>query len=77
MFFFQSLMTEVKFTDDVIEEGFFGCGGVCEIPDMQNKMIRLARGGFKLHTSIGAGHMKEILKEAFTICLGYEWVDID
>ena len=23
------------------------------------------------------GHMKEILKEAFTTYLGYEWVDID
>lgn len=52
-------------------------GGVCEIPDMQNKLIRLARGGFKHHTSIGVGHQKEILKEAFTTYLGYEWVDID
>lgn len=56
---------------------FFGCGGVCEIPDMQDKMIRLARGGFKHHTSVGVGHMKEILKEAFTVYLGYAWVDID
>jgi len=69
--------SEAKFTDDVIEEGFFGCGGVCEIPDMQNKMIRLARGGFKHHTSIGVGHMKDVLKEAFTTYLGYEWVEID
>ena len=44
---------------------------------MQDKMIRLARGGFKHHTSVGAGHMKEILKEAFTTYLGYVWVDID
>lgn len=69
--------SEARFTDDVIEEGFFGCGGVCEIPDMQNKMIKLARGGFKHHTSIGVGHMKDVLQEAFTTYLGYEWVDID
>lgn len=69
--------SEAAFTDDPIEEAFFGCGGVCEIPDMQEKMIRLARGGFKHHTSVGAGHMKEILKEAFTTYLGYEWVEID
>lgn len=69
--------SEAVFTDDPIEETFFGCGGVCEIPDMQDKMIRLARGGFKHHTSVGAGHMKEILKEAFTTYLGYDWVDID
>ena len=69
--------SEAQFTDDPIEEEFFGCGGVCEIPDLQNKLIKLARGGFKHHTSVGVGHMKEILKEAFTTYLGYEWVDID
>ena len=69
--------SEAQFTDDPIEDAFFGCGGVCEIPDLQNKLIKLARGGFKHHTSVGVGHMKEILKEAFTTYLGYEWVDID
>ncbi|MCI8323215.1 MAG: hypothetical protein HFI54_06165 [Lachnospiraceae bacterium] len=29
------------------------------------------------HTSVGVGHMKEILREAFVIYLGYEWVEID
>ena len=69
--------SEAKFTDDPIEEGFFGCGGVCEIPNMQDKMIKLARGGFKHHTSIGVGHMKDILKESFVTYLGYEWAEID
>lgn len=26
--------SEAQFTEDPIEEGFFGCGGVAEIPDM-------------------------------------------
>lgn len=69
--------SEAKFTTDPIEEEFFGCAGVCEIPDLQNKLIRLARGGFKHHTSVGVGHMKDILKEAFTTYLHYTWVDID
>lgn len=69
--------SEARFTEDEIEEAFFGCAAVCEIPDMQNKLIHLARGGFKHHTSVGVGHMKEILKEAFTTYLGYEWVEID
>ncbi|MDO4649520.1 MAG: hypothetical protein Q4B26_12795 [Eubacteriales bacterium] len=69
--------SEAKFTDDVIEDEFFGCAGVAEIPDLQNKLIRLARGGFKHHTAIGEGHMKEVLKEAFTTYLNYDWVDID
>ena len=69
--------SEARFTDDPIEESFFGCGGVAEIPDLQEKLIRLARGGFKHHTSVGMGHMKEILKEAFTTYLHYDWVEID
>lgn len=69
--------SEARFTDDPIEEGYFGCGGVCQVPDLQNKLICLARGGFKHHTVVGVGHMKEILKEAFTTYLGYEWIDID
>lgn len=69
--------SEAEFTDDPIEDGYFGCAGVCELPNMQDKMIKLARGGFKHHTSVGVGHMKEILKEAFTTYLGYDWVDID
>ena len=66
-----------KITDDEIEPAFFGCGGVAEIPDLQNKLIRLARGGLKHHTAICEGHYKTILQEAFTTYLGYDWVDID
>ena len=68
---------EGEFTDDEIEEGFFGCGGVAKIPNLQNKLIKLARGGFKHHTSVGVGRMKEILDEAFSIYLGYDMVEID
>jgi L-fucose isomerase-like protein len=67
---------EGEFTADPIEDGFFGCGGVAEIPDLQNKLIRLARGGFKHHTSVGVGRMKAVLEEAFTTYLHYEMVDI-
>ena len=69
--------SEAKFTSDPIEKEFFGCGGVAEIPDLQNKLIRLAKGGFKHHTTVGMGHMKAILDEAFTTYLGYALIDID
>ncbi|MCD8097519.1 MAG: hypothetical protein LUE31_05675 [Lachnospiraceae bacterium] len=69
--------SEAKFTDDPIEDAYFGCAGVAEIPNLQDKMIKLARGGFKHHTAIGVGHMKSILEEAFTTYLHYDWVDID
>lgn len=69
--------SEAQLTDDSIENGYFGCAGVAEIPELQNKMIILAKGGFKHHTAIGEGHVKSILKEAFTTYLHYDWVDID
>ena len=69
--------SEGEFTKDKIENGFFGCGGVAKIPGLQSKLVKLARGGFKHHTSVGVGHMKSVLEEAFTTYLGYDWVDID
>ena len=70
-------VSEGMMTDDPIEDDFFGCAGVAEISNLQDKLIRLARGGFKHHTSIGVGHMKTILKEAFITYLKYEMVSID
>lgn len=32
---------------------------------------------FKHHTSVGAGHMKSALKEAFATSLGYDGTEID
>lgn len=57
---------------------YFGCAGVASIPDLQNKLIKLCvKCGFKHHTSVGVGHLKEVLEEAFTTYLHYDWVDID
>ena len=67
---------EARFTDDKIESAYFGCGGVAEIPDLQDKLIKLAKGGFKHHTTVGMGKMKYVLEEAFSTYLGYEVVDI-
>jgi len=69
--------SEARFTEDPIEAEYFGCAGVAKIPNLQDKLMTLARGGFKHHTAIGVGHMKDILKEAFTTYLHYDWVDID
>lgn len=70
-------VSEAEFTKDPIEDTYFGCAGVASIPDLQNKLIKLAKGGFKHHTSVGVGHLKEVLEEAFTTYLHYDWVDID
>lgn len=69
--------SEGEFTDDCIEKEFFGCGGVAKIDNLQDKLIRLARGGFKHHTTVANGHVKDILEEAFNIYLGYDVVSIE
>ena len=54
--------SEGEFTEDCIEKEFFGCGGVAKIDNLQDKLIRLARGGFKHHTTVANGHVKEVLE---------------
>ncbi len=73
---FKVYVSEARFTEDVIEKEFFGCGGVAEIPNLQNKLIKLAKSGFKHHTTVGVGHMKSVLEEAFGTYLNYEIIDI-
>ena len=70
-------VAEGEMTDDPIEKEYFGCAGVAHIDDLQTKLIKLARGGYKHHTTIGVSHMKDVLKEAFTTYLHYEFEDIE
>ena len=67
---------EGKFTEDVIEDGYFGCAGVAKINNLQKQLIKLGRNGFRHHTAIGVGHLKDILKESFTNYLGYDFMDL-
>ena len=67
---------EGKFTGEPIETEFFGCGGVAEISGLQNKLIKLARSGFRHHTAVGKGHMADILREAFENYLGYDMIEL-
>jgi len=69
-------VSEGEMTDDPIEKEYFGCAGVAEIPDLEDKLYKLARGGFKHHTSIGVGKLKSVLEEAFNVYLGYDVVSI-
>lgn len=67
---------EGRVTDDPIEEAFFGCCGVAEIPSLQPKLVALGQGGFRHHTVIGVGKWQGVLKEAFTRYLGYDWFNL-
>ena len=72
----ESLSVINRYDCEDIEKEFFGCGGVAKIDDLQNKLIKLARGGFKHHTTVANGHVKAILEEAFKYYLGYDVVEI-
>ncbi|MBS7262167.1 MAG: hypothetical protein KIG36_00975, partial [Eubacteriales bacterium] len=67
---------EGRFTGEPIEKEFFGCGGVAEIPDLERKVRRLAKDGFRHHTAVGVGHMAEILREAMVTYLGYDFIEL-
>ena len=70
-------VSEGEFTNDQIQDGFFGCGGVARIEQLQRKLLKLGRNGFRHHTAVGAGHMKLVLEEAIRYYLGYELTDLD
>ncbi len=69
--------SEGEFTGDPIEDDYFGCAGVARIPDLQEKLLRLARGGFKHHTTVCRGKYQKVLEEAFRYYLHYDVVSID
>ena len=68
--------SEGEFTGESIEAEYFGCAGVARIEGLQDRLVKLARGGFKHHTSVGVGHLKSALTEAFTTYLHYDVVEI-
>jgi L-fucose isomerase-like protein len=69
--------SEGEFTEDKIQDGFFGCGGVAKIENLQDKLIKLGRNGFRHHTAVGVGNMKMILEEAAKYYLGYDLIDLE
>lgn len=69
-------MDEGKFTGEPIEKEYFGCSGVAEIKDLQPKLIKLAKNGYRHHTAVGVGHIADILREAFTTYLDYDIIEL-
>lgn len=63
---------EGAFTEDPIEEGFFGCGGVARIGNLQQKLLAIGRKGYRHHVGVTRGLEAEALREAFTDYLGYD-----
>jgi L-fucose isomerase-like protein len=62
---------EGKITDDPIPKEFFGCAGVAEVSNLQNKLKNIGYAGFRHHVAVTNGNVAVPLKEAFTKYLHY------
>lgn len=67
---------EGEFTGEPIQEGFFGCGGVAKIDNLQEKLNKIGYTGYRHHVSVAPGNVAAALREAFTRYLGYEITEI-
>ena len=63
---------EGRFTKDPIADDFFGCGGVAEIPNLQDILLHIGREGHRHHTSATTGHVMGPVSEALERYLGFE-----
>jgi L-fucose isomerase-like protein len=67
---------EGRFTEDVLEEPYFGNAGVAEIPDLQRVLLNAGQNGFKHHVAATLSQSGAVLREAFTKYLGYDIINL-
>jgi L-fucose isomerase-like protein len=67
-----AFLGEGRLTNDVMEEGFFGCGAVLETPRMQEITDYVGREGYRHHLSLTSGRSAWAVKEALQNYLGYD-----
>ena len=58
-------------TDDPVDDAFFGIHGVLQTSDLQNKLKKIADGGFHHHTIITGTDVADAVNEALERYLGY------
>lgn len=69
-----AFVSEGKFTDDKIEENFFGCGKVLQKENINEISNYMANNGYKHHLAITFGNCAEIIQEAFCKYLDFDSV---
>ncbi|MBQ4110965.1 MAG: L-fucose/L-arabinose isomerase family protein [Clostridia bacterium] len=69
-------VSEGKFTDEPIEEAFFGSGKVVEKENLNAVANYMAESGYKHHVSTTLGHHADSIFEAFTKYLKYDIVKL-
>lgn len=68
-------LDEGRFTSEPIEDGFFGCAGVAEIKQLQDKLTVIGKKGFRHHVGVTFGSVAVPIREAFITYLGYEMIN--
>ena len=68
---------EGEFTNDIIPENFFGCAGVVEIENLQQKLNIIGNNGFRHHVSISMGHKAKAMREVFFNYFKYEELNLE
>lgn len=63
---------EGDFTEDPIPGTFYRCGGVIQVPKLQENLLAIGKAGFRHHVCFAEGSVTDTLKEAFGTYLGYE-----
>lgn len=71
----KAFVSDGVFTDDAIEEAFFGSGKVVEKENLNDIANYMAKNGYKHHICITYSDLRGIIKEAFETYLGYD-VDV-
>ena len=66
-----------EITNDVIEDGFFGCGGVARIDNLQEKVLYIGKNGYRHHVSLTKGNCVTAVNDALSNYLGYEVEPLD
>ena len=67
---------EGEFTGDPIPPEFFGCAGVAQIDDLQQKLYQMGYAGYRHHVSVSPGRVATALREAFTRYLNYDLTEL-
>ncbi len=68
----KAFVSDGVFTDDPIEEAFFGSGKVIEKEGMNDIANYMAKSGYKHHICITYSDLRAPIKEAFGTYLGYD-----
>jgi len=73
---FSIYLGQGEFTDEHLENTYFGAYGVARFENLQRSLITIGRNGFKHHVAVAYGEVEHILREACKIYLGYTLVEL-